>query len=141
MSNGPETQRTVNRPTSYPGWDGTLPRYRATLVLRRQGRILVVRDRGRQTYSLPGGGIEDGEMPIVAAARELQEETGLEAISIRFMFTFEGKYNDHHIYDVEAEGEVVVGGEVDGFTWWDMEDDTPVYPHVRGIVARLLGTL
>ena len=28
-------------------------------------------------------------------------------------------------------------GEVDGFTWWDTKDDTPVYPHVRGIVARL----
>ena len=127
----------TDRPTSYPGWEGTLPRHRATLILWRDDRLLVVRDRGRSTYALPGGGIEDGELPIVAAARELHEETGLEATSIRYLFTHEGKYNDHHLYEVEAEGEVVVQGEVDGFTWWDTKDDTPVYPHVRGIIARL----
>ncbi len=126
-----------NRPTSYPGWDGTLPRQRATLILRRVGRILLVRDRGRSSYMLPGGGIEDGELPIIAAARELHEETGLAATSIRYISTFEGKYNDHHLYDVEADGDVVVGEEVDGFTWWNMRDDTPVYPHVRGILERL----
>ena len=128
---------TPNRPTSYPGWDGPLPRHRATLVLMRDDRVLLVRDRGRETYALPGGGIEDGELPIVAAARELHEETGLEATAIRYLFTYEGKYNDHHMFEVEADGEVVVSGEVDGFTWWDMEDQTPVYPHVRGILGRL----
>ncbi len=127
----------VRRPTSYPGWNGTLPRHRASLILRRDDRLLLVRDRGRDTYALPGGGIEDDELPIIAAARELHEETGLEATSIRYLFTHEGKYNDHHLYEVEAEGEVVVQGEVDGFTWWDTKDDTPVYPHVRGIVTRL----
>ena len=100
--------------------------------------MLVVRDRGRPTYALPGGGIEKGELPIVAAARELYEETSLEACTIRFLFVFEGKYNNHHLYEVEADGEIAVRGEVDGFAWWDMEDDTPVYPHVRGILARLI---
>ena len=125
------------RPTSYPGWDGTLPRHRASLILWCDDRLLLVRDRGRDTYALPGGGIEDDELPIIAAARELHEETGLEATSIKYLFTHEGKYNDHHLYEVEAEGDVVVQGEVDDFTWWDTKDDTPVYPHVRGIVTRL----
>ena len=123
---------------SYPGWDGTLPRHRATLMLKRGGRVLLVRDRGRDAYALPGGGIEDGELPIIAAARELMEETGLEATAIRYLFTFGGKYNDHHIYEVEAEGEVSAMGEVDGFIWWDMVDDTPVFPHVRGILDRYM---
>ena len=121
----------------YPGWDGALPRQRATLILRRDSRFLLVRDRGRSSYMLPGGGVEDGELTIIAAARELCEETGLVATSIRYLFTFEGKYNDHHIYEAEAEGDVVVGEEVDGFTWWDAMDDTPVYPHVRGILTAL----
>ena len=125
------------RPTSYPGWDGTLPRHRASVILWRDARILLVRDRGRETFALPGGGIEEGELPIVAAARELREETGLEATAIRYRFTFEGKYNNHHLYEVEAEGEVVVAGEVDGHTWWDTQDETPVYPHVRGILSEL----
>ncbi len=125
------------RPASYPGWDGELPRLRASVILMRNGRVLLVRDRGRPTYALPGGGIEKDELPIVAAARELYEETSLEADTIRFLFVFEGKYNNHHLYEVEAGGDVVVQGEVNGFTWWDMRDDTPVYPHVRGILERL----
>ena len=136
MQDGSSQNKPV-RPTSYPGWDGTLPRHRASLILWRDGRLLLVRDRGRSTYALPGGGVEDHELPIIAAARELQEETGLEATAIRYMFTFEGKYNNHHLYEVEAEGSITVQGEVDGFTWWDTQDETPVYPHVRGIVSRL----
>ena len=131
--------RSQERPTSYPGWDGELPRHRATVILRRDSRVLLVRDRGRTTYALPGGGIEDGELPLVAAARELYEETSLKAVAIKYLFVFEGKYNNHYLFEVEADGEVVARGEVDGFTWWDMSDDTPVYPHVRGILGRLNG--
>lgn len=137
MNQSSQSGQPAERPTSYPGWDGELPRHRATVIVRRDDCVLVVRDRGRPTYALPGGGIEGGELPIVAAARELYEETGLEASAIRFLFVFEGKYNNHHLYEVEAEGEVAVRGEVDGYAWWDMRDDTPVYPHVRGILERL----
>lgn len=131
------------RPTSYPGWDGTLPRHRASLALWRDGRLLLVRDRGRSSYALPGGGIESGELPIIAAARELHEETGLAATAIRYLFTFEGKYNNHHLYEVEADGDVTIEADkdVDGFTWWDTKDETPVYPHVRGILSRLVRSL
>ena len=145
MSRSPEnrerspvnTLRDSERRAEYLSRGGTLPRRRATLVMRREGRILLVRDRGRSSYGLPGGGIEDGELSIVAAARELYEETGLEATAIRHLFSFEGKYNTHSVYEVEADGEAAVRGEIDWFIWWDMKDDTPVYPHVRGILARL----
>ena len=131
------TLRDSERRAEYLSGDGTLPRRRATLIMRREGRILLVRDRGRSSYGLPGGGIEDGELPIVAAARELYEETGLEATTIRYLFSFEGKYNVHRVYEVEADGEPEARGEIDWYIWWDMKDDTPVYPHVRGILARL----
>ena len=132
-----DTLRDSERRAEYLSQVGTLPRHRATLVMRREGRILLVRDRGRSSYGLPGGGIEDGELPIVAAARELHEETGLEATAIRYLFSFAGKYNVHRVYEVEADGEAAVRGEIDCYIWWDMKDDTPVYPHVEGILARL----
>ena len=132
-----ESTRT-ERPSSYPGWDGALPRRRATVLIARGGAVLLVRDRGRSTYMLPGGGVERGETPIAAAARELYEETGLEATSLRYLLTFPGKYNDHYIYAAEAGGEVAVGEEVDGFIWWDgLDPNPPVYPHVRGILNTL----
>ena len=85
------TLRDSERRAEYLSRGGTLPRRRATLVMRREGRILLVRDRGRSSYGLPGGGIEDGELPIVAAARELHEETGLEATSNQIPVQLRGK--------------------------------------------------
>lgn len=119
-------------------WDGILPRRRATLILRRCGRVLLLRDIGRDFYALPGGGIDGDEPPIVAAARELYEETGLEATSIKYLFNHLGKYNDHHLYEAEAQGDITVQeDEIESFTWWDRRDDTPVAPHVREILERL----
>ncbi len=111
-----------------------MARQRATAIVVRDGKCLLVRDRGGRTFALPGGGIESGEEPVSAMARELHEETGLEAVSIDRLFMFGGIFEDHHVFRVEASGEARATGEVEGLTWWDGKDDTPVYPHVRGIL-------
>ncbi|UKY54767.1 NUDIX hydrolase [Streptomyces inhibens] len=50
-------------------------------IIRRGNEILLVRESlgagGEILWSLPGGGIEDGELLHEALRRELQEETGL----------------------------------------------------------------
>ncbi|MGP8296417.1 NUDIX hydrolase [Streptomyces inhibens] len=50
-------------------------------IIRRGNEILLVRESlgagGEILWSLPGGGIEDGELIHEALRRELQEETGL----------------------------------------------------------------
>ncbi len=60
-----------------------VPTVAVGLIARdRRGRLLVVR-RGKPpakgSWSLPGGKVEAGETLAQAAARELREETGLEA--------------------------------------------------------------
>ncbi|WP_433334010.1 NUDIX hydrolase [Spirillospora sp. CA-294931] len=51
------------------------------------GRILLLNWRdpasGADIWEPPGGGVESGETPFEAAGRELEEETGLPAASVR----------------------------------------------------------
>jgi 8-oxo-dGTP pyrophosphatase MutT (NUDIX family) len=42
------------------------------------GKVLLVKPSYRDTWEIPGGGLEHGEHPFQAAAREVGEETGLE---------------------------------------------------------------
>jgi ADP-ribose pyrophosphatase YjhB (NUDIX family) len=55
------------------------PRIRVSAVLRREGRILLIRQEkpGKQYWMLPGGGIDAGETLVQALKRELAEECGI----------------------------------------------------------------
>ncbi|MFI1577571.1 NUDIX hydrolase [Embleya sp. NPDC020630] len=64
--------------------DPKAPKPRVQLVIgivRRDDEILLVRESlgtgGEMLWSLPGGGVEDGELMHEALRRELREETGL----------------------------------------------------------------
>ena len=49
-------------------------------VVVRDGNVLVITPAGRpQISTLPKGGPQEGESPWVTAAREVREETGVEA--------------------------------------------------------------
>lgn len=60
-------------------------RNRSVAIVVRDGKILMekVFYFNRYFYTVPGGGIEEGETPEDAVVRELKEETGLSGIIIR----------------------------------------------------------
>ena len=104
-------------------------RDRATAVVIRDGKVLLVLGRG-PVYLMPGGGIEQGESPAEAAARELFEETGLTAT------------NRHHVFLIDSTGEVDIGNTPDGETiggylWWDRQEAIEAFGHVEAILERL----
>ena len=56
---------------------------RATVICERDGQVLLVaRARGR--WAFPGGRVKPSEELTDAAVRELREETGLDAVDVRY---------------------------------------------------------
>lgn len=55
------------------------------LLLNEKGEILLVKPSYREHWSIPGGGVEEGESPREACIREVREETGLEIVNIKFL--------------------------------------------------------
>ena len=55
-----------------------------TLVVNRQGEILLCHVTGTQSWDIPKGVQEQGESTLEAARRELREETGLDVEGNRF---------------------------------------------------------
>ena len=46
------------------------------IIFNNDGKIAVINKRQKNEYKLPGGGVEDGEIPNEAFMREVLEETG-----------------------------------------------------------------
>jgi len=115
-------------------------RYRATVVVLQDNKILLVRDRGQHDFSLPGGGFKKGESTIQAGAREIYEELGLKTVSAQRLryCDLEGRRAKHKVCSLEVKGKPhPKGRELDKFVWWDMEQELPTQGHVKYIVERL----
>ena len=59
------------------------------IIKNAEGDVLVVKERGRNSWDLPGGGIDHNENIHAAIARELKEEAG-----------YEGSFT-HEVYAIE----------------------------------------
>lgn len=113
-------------------------RPRATVIVRLEEGVLLAGDSSGLVL-LPGGGVDHGELPITAAARELHEETALVATTLKFLFRFESQTNLHHVFFCEAEGVPVAADDADYLVFLDqpaMESPLNLSPATRAILSR-----
>jgi 8-oxo-dGTP diphosphatase len=105
-------------------------------VVVRDGAVLLGRRRGAHgagSWAFPGGKVSAGEDPQVTAARELAEETGLQAVRIsQIGWTSDVFPADdlhyvtlHHLVEATGEPEVREPDKAHEWLWWRDLDRLP----------------
>ena len=96
------------------------------VILKHAGKVLMMFNRWRQEWELPGGMIEAGETPRQAAFRELEEETGVSAgrldFEARALFSLKRpdrlEYAAVYSTRLTALPELRTNEEASAFLWW-----------------------
>src|SRR5215212_5926952 len=79
------------------------PKVDVRAAVFREGRILLVKERGEEGWSVPGGWADVGESPSEAAARETLEESGYRVRPVRLLAVYDRDRRGHppmayHVY-------------------------------------------
>ncbi len=108
-------------------WANSLPAVQG--LLERDGRVLLARraiEPRLGYWDLPGGFVEEGELPGDAVRRELREETGLEVEPVELMRIDIEPYGDRFVfsvtYRVTGDGEPVAADDVAELRWFSTDE-------------------
>lgn len=101
-------------------------------IIDTSGRLLIVKRANTAAWmpgkwAAPGGGIEPGETPAQAGAREVSEETGLTVRDLKQFRIRKGKY--FYFVTKNFQGDVQLNPEHTSFEWIDI-NDVEMYDHV-----------
>ena len=114
---------------------------RGTVVVIRDGKVLLVRDKGHKNFSLPGGGVKKNEPSLAAAIRELYEELKMSARKAERVFRcdFMGTASEHKVSLIETDDDEpkLRDKELAQFIWWNRRKEIPRYAHVDQILKKL----
>jgi len=117
----------MNKDTPDP--DFIRPRVAAGVLIRNEkDEVLMVTPSYKSFLDIPGGYVEQGETPVVAARREVKEEIGLDiqvgrllvadwrgdsgdgAGGPKFLFVFDGgRLTENELDQIEVDGDEIIG--------------------------------
>ena len=114
-------------------------------ILERDGRILICQRKADQAHPLkwefPGGKVEAGEEPAAALRRELNEELGIEAGSVRevvrYEFAYPGKSPILLIFLAAGAWAGEMENRIFNQTLWEEKARLPEYDFLEGDVPFL----
>ena len=119
-------------------------RYRATAVVIQDGKILLVKDKHKDDWSMPGGGFKHHENTIKACIREVTKEEigGLKVLSSERLrqCDFEGQRAKHKVALLTVKGTPYIKAKdelKDEILWWNMKDKIKAQGHVYYILNKL----
>lgn len=128
--------------------NGGIPTAASVLFGTPAGRVLFVKrakteENWPDTWSLPGGRVDEGEDAPTCAAREAKEEIGRDC-AVDDLKEIERKKTDHgwqhvlYTHAVDDEFEPKLNGEHSEFAWRDINDPPlPLHPGVKASLDKL----
>jgi 8-oxo-dGTP pyrophosphatase MutT (NUDIX family) len=128
--------------------DPPVLRIAAALLVRADGRTLLVRKRHTTTFMQPGGKIDSGETARGALVRELKEELGI-SVDLQSLVPL-GRFSapaaneagvtiDAALFMVECDQTVQPAAEIEEAVWIEVDAprDFPIAPLTDGYVLPL----
>lgn len=124
----------------------------AGALIKKDGKLLLI-DRAVKPYGLagPAGHVDQGESPLQAVKREVQEETGLEVTTAKLILEEFVPWNEcsrgvkgHHfyIYNCEVRGNINRSErETKSIGWYDVKDVEAKLEPVWQYIFKKLGML
>ncbi|OFY39872.1 MAG: hypothetical protein A2Z69_02665 [Bacteroidetes bacterium RBG_13_44_24] len=114
----------------------------SVIAARHNGKWILVRHRDRSAWEIPGGHIEDNELPEDTARRELMEETGAVEFNLTCVATYSVEkdgttgYGRLFFAEVTRVEQLSPDSEINEVNLFDCLPDNLTYPDIQPSLFR-----